>query len=128
MKTYQSVVIFGSDPIKDKKFKMLALADDVNVYYNATSLRNTSKPVVELYRNFDGVVMRYKEDSFDKLEVWISANSKPYIETFNRELLRKIFTDFVPAVVFFNTNSDKDLHRNLSDFAKKENIKDLIFT
>lgn len=41
------------------------------------------------------------------LEDWIRINTKPYISVFNRDLLRKIFTDFVPGVVFFNTNRDK---------------------
>lgn len=60
LKSHQSVVIFGSDPGKNLLFKMLALDDDNNIYYNATSIRSSTTPVVELYRNFDGgVVIRY---------------------------------------------------------------------
>ena len=86
---------------------MLALSDDKNVYYNASKISNSSSLIVKLYRNFDGEVMQYTQNTFDGLADWIRIHTKPYIAPFNRDLLRKIFTDFVPGVVFFNTNRDK---------------------
>ena len=68
LKSIPSVVIFGFNPQQAAQFNMLALADDNNIYYNASVylLKNPNETRVELYRNFDSVVT-YTEPTFEHL-------------------------------------------------------------
>lgn len=45
---------------------MLALADDSNLFYNATNLNKTDHLEVKLYRNFDATIT-YNESDFSGL-------------------------------------------------------------
>lgn len=79
----------------------------------------------EIHRNFDKV--ETYRGGIDGLQPWISKNSKPYIVEFESKIIRAIFAEQKPALVFFNVNKDTLALETISQFAKYYRDK-LIFT